>query len=62
VEDELRSLGATIASEAVRADILAQLEGEPSIAAPVTDAGITATGEIPPPEVSEPGDTRLNPT
>ncbi len=62
VEDELRSLGATIASEAVRADILAQLEGVPSIAAPVTDAGITATGEVPPSEASEPGDTRPNPT
>jgi uncharacterized membrane protein len=73
VKEQLREYGAAIATEAVRADIAAQLEAEPPIAVPVTDGGTAATdtsapsaagpagGETPPPEATAPGDTRPSP-
>jgi uncharacterized membrane protein len=66
VEDELRGYGADIATEAVRADIAAQLEAEPPVSVPVTDGGAATTdtsapsaaaptsSETPPPAAGEP--------
>jgi uncharacterized membrane protein len=44
VEDQLRGYGADVATEAVRADIVAQLEAEPPVSVPATEAE-TATTE-----------------
>lgn len=69
IEDELRSLGANIAKEEVRADILAQLEAEPAVVVSEADAETMATDtsaasaealssdEIPPPDASAPSST-----
>lgn len=72
VEDELRELGADVLTEAVRADIAAQLEAETPVPVPVSSEGAavsdetsatqTQTQAAPPPPDTSAGGTTANPT